>query len=101
MRIVCAKHCADLIAAGKKEHVMTQGTCSDCAEFCTAAARIVAHQGPMSNLICEGCAKACDTCGAACEKFPKDEHMVSCAKSCRECAQACREMVKHMAGANK
>src|SRR5262249_26282405 len=66
----CARHCADLIADGKKEHMVTLGNCADCAEFCTAAAKIVSRRGPMSAAICEACAKACDVCGAACEKFP-------------------------------
>ena len=65
------------------------------AEFCAAAAKIVSRQGPMASTICESCAKACDICGAACEKFPKDEHMTRCAKECRLCAKACRDMLKH------
>jgi len=91
----CARHCADLIAAGKKEHVKTLGTCSDCAEFCAAAARIVAHRGPMMNLVCDACAKACDVCGKACEEFASDEHMARCAKACRDCAKECRQMLQH------
>ena len=97
----CVRHCANLVAEGKKEHMKTLGTCDDCAEFCTAAARIVSHRGPMMNPMCEACAKACDTCAAACEKYPKDEHMIQCAKACRECARSCREMLKHSAGENK
>jgi hypothetical protein len=97
---MCARHCADLVAAGRKEHLKTLGTCADCAEFCAAAARIVSRNGPMSVTICEACAKACDTCGAACEKFASDEHMRRCAQECRECAKACRDMIQH-AGHNK
>lgn len=92
----CMRHCADLVSNGKKEHVVTAGTCADCAEFCSAAAKIVAHRGPMATLICESCAKACDKCGTECEKFPDDAHMARCAKSCRDCAKSCREMVKMM-----
>jgi hypothetical protein len=91
----CAHHCAHKVAEGKKEHLKTLGTCSDCAEFCAAAARIVARHGGMSVLICESCAKACDTCGKACEEHPKDEHMARCAKACRDCARVCREMIQH------
>jgi hypothetical protein len=93
----CAHHCAHLVAEGKKEHLKTLGTCADCADFCAAAARIVARHGKMSVLICESCAKACDTCGKACEEHPKDEHMTRCAKACRDCAAACREMIQHAA----
>lgn len=91
----CAKHCADLAASGKKETLETLGNCADCADFCSAAARIVSHRGPMTHSMCEACAKACDTCAAACEKYPQDEHMARCTKACRECARACREMLKH------
>src|SRR5262249_31907350 len=92
----CAHHCADLIAGGQKEHMRTLGTCSDCAEFCAAAGRIVSHHGPMSGTICEACAKACDICGSACDRFPNDEHMKKCAQECHACARACREMLKHI-----
>jgi hypothetical protein len=92
----CARHCAMLTAEGKKDHLRTLGTCADCGDICSTAAKIVARPGPMSVTICEACAKACDACGAACEKFATDEHMTRCAKACRECAQACRDMIKHV-----
>lgn len=92
----CANHCAHLIAGGKKEHLKTLGTCSDCSEFCAAAAKITSHHGPMAGLSCEACAKACDTCGTECEKFPDDAHMKRCAEACRDCAKACREMIEHV-----
>ncbi|HLW66197.1 MAG TPA: four-helix bundle copper-binding protein [Gemmataceae bacterium] len=92
----CLRHCADLIAVGQKDHIITAGTCSDCSELCAAAAKIVSHRGPMAGMICECCAKACDTCSAVCEKFPDDEHMKHCAKACRDCSTACREMLKHV-----
>jgi hypothetical protein len=90
----CARHCVRLVADGKRDHLKTVGTCSDCAELCAAAAKITSHQGPMAVLVCEACAKACDSCGTECEKFPEDEHMKRCATACRECATACREMVE-------
>jgi len=93
---LCARHCADLVAAGQKEHLRTLGACLDCSSFCTSAAKITARRGPMAGLICEACAKACDECGAACEKFPDDAMMAKCAKECRNCAKACREMLKHI-----
>jgi hypothetical protein len=94
----CAHHCGEMVASGKKDHLRTLHTCSDCANFCAAAAQIVARQGPMSGIICEACAKACNLCGAACEKFPDDEHMKLCALECRKCEKACKEMLKHIPG---
>jgi hypothetical protein len=90
----CAHHCALLVAEGKKDHLKTLDSCSDCADVCVAAAQIVSRHGPMAVLVCEACAKACDTCGTECEKFPADEHMKRCAKACRDCAKACREMIQ-------
>jgi hypothetical protein len=93
----CANHCLHLVAQGKKQHLRTVGTCTDCATFCAAAARIVAHQGPLARLICESCAKACEDCKGASEKVgPGDDHMQRCAKACASCAQACREMIQHL-----
>jgi hypothetical protein len=91
----CARHCAELVAEGKKEHLTTLGTCADCANFCSAAAQIVARRGPLSVTTCQACAKACAVCGAACEKFPDDEHMKRCAQECRKCEKACLAMVEH------
>jgi len=92
----CSDHCARLVASGKKEHLTTLQTCTDCAEVCGAAAKIASRHGPLAVTICEACAKACDVCGAACEKSPDDEHMQKCAKACRDCAKACRDMIKQV-----
>jgi hypothetical protein len=92
---MCARHCVELAASGKREHTHTLGTCADCASFCAMAAQVVARQGPLAGTACEGCAKACAACGAACEKFPDDEHMKRCAEECRRCEKACREMLQH------
>jgi hypothetical protein len=92
---MCAKHCADLLAQGKKEHVKTLATCQDCATFCSAAACIVSRQGPFSDEICKSCAEACARCGKACEEYPNEPTMKRCAEECRRCEQACKEMLKH------
>jgi len=92
----CQAHCTDLLADGKKEHLRTAQLCADCADICTAAAKIVSRGGPTAGTTCEACAKICDVCGEACEKHPQDEHMKMCAKACRDCAKACREMLKHI-----
>jgi hypothetical protein len=91
----CAHHCAHMVADGKKDHLKTLGTCADCGDFCALAARVVSRHGPLAVPTCEACAKACDVCGGACEKFPDDEHMKRCARACRDCAKACRDMVMH------
>ena len=93
----CAHHCANLVASGEKDHLRTLGTCADCAEVCTAAAKVVSRHGPLAGTICESCFKACGMCAAECEKHSQDEHMKRCAIACRDCAKACRDMIKHLA----
>jgi hypothetical protein len=85
-----------MVAMGKKDNLEAIGTCTDCAEFCAAASRIVSRSGPMSATICESCAKACDICAAVCEQFDYDNQMRRCAEQCRNCAAACRDMLKHV-----
>jgi hypothetical protein len=84
-----------MLGEGHKHHLKTLNTCRDCADFCSAAAEIVARQGPFASLICQGCADACARCGEACEQFTDDEHMKRCAAECRRCEKACREMTHH------
>jgi hypothetical protein len=92
----CSNHCAQMLAEGKKDHLRSLKTCQDCADFCAAAAQMVARHGPFSALICEACEKACDKCAAECEKFKSDEHMARCAEECRKCQKACKEMFGHI-----
>jgi len=91
----CGRHCMEMVAEGKKEHLKTARTCADCAAICQAAACSAAKQGPLAGTICEACAKVCDACGNECDKFPNDEHMKKCARTCHDCAKACRDMVAH------
>jgi len=98
---MCTTHCAHQVHAGKKEHITTLATCQDCADFCVAAAQIVARGGPFSSTICGACAEACAKCGKECEKFPDDKHMKMCADECRKCEKACRDMVKHAKAAQQ
>lgn len=90
----CSTHCAELLARGKDEHLKTLHTCQDCADFCVAAAQIVARRGTFSDLICQSCAEACARCAKECEAHKDDRHMQACAEECRKCEKACREMVK-------
>jgi hypothetical protein len=90
----CSAHCTTMIADGKKEHVATLKLCQDCASICAVASRIVAKDGPMSDLICTACADACKRCGDACEKQSGDPIMKSCSEECRKCEKTCREMLK-------
>lgn len=90
----CVAHCARMLADGKKEHLETLRLCQDCAEFCSAASRIVSKDGPLSDLITASCADACKRCGDACEKQAGDPIMKQCMEECRQCEKVCRGMAK-------
>lgn len=92
----CFHHCADLLAAGKKEHAKTLHTCADNAECCRLAATLAALHSPFAKAACECCARCCDECAEACETFKDDTHMAACARACRACARACRDMIRHL-----
>ena len=92
----CAAHCTQLIIDGHKDHALTLATCQDCADFCSAAAQIVARGGPFAELVCESCAESCNRCAGQCEKFPDDEQMRACAEECRKCQKACTAMLSHI-----
>jgi hypothetical protein len=91
---LCSAHCATMLSEGKKEHLLTLRTCQDCATICSAAADVMARNGPFSDVMCVACAEACKRCGDACEKLGTDPIMKQCADECRKCEEACRKMVK-------
>ena len=96
--LTCEKtshHCADLVAAGKKDHAKVMKLTADCADFCALSAKLTASHSELAANSCEACAKACDACAAACEKFADMPEMKACAESCKKCAASCREMMKH------
>ena len=89
----CARHCVELVAKGKKEHVVTAGFCADCANVCSAAAQIVARGGPLRRQIVEACAASCEQCAKECKKYPDDDRMRKCAQECQACAKVCRALL--------
>lgn len=93
---MCATHCAQLVAQGKREHLRTLQTCQDCASFCATAAQIVSRRGPFSDLICRSCADACARCGKECEQLAGDSMMTRCAEECRRCQKECQAMLQHL-----
>ena len=94
----CFDQCMTHVANGHKDHAATARLCADCEKCCALVATLCAGNSPLAAHLGEGCAKCCDDCAAACEKFPDDKHMAACAKSCRDCAKSCHDMVKMMGG---
>ena len=94
---MCATHCANLLAEGKKEHLACLLNCQDCATCCAACSQVCARSGPQSGLMADCCAKCCDQCAKACEAFPDDSHMKACAEECRKCEKSCNAIEKQVA----
>ena len=94
---LCATHCANLLADGKKEHLACLMNCQDCATCCVACSQVCARGGPQAALMNDCCAKCCDQCAKACEAFPNDSHMKACAEECRKCEKSCKAIFKLVA----
>ncbi|MBM7646978.1 hypothetical protein JOD45_003213 [Scopulibacillus daqui] len=62
----------------------------DCAEICTATAKLMARCSPFTKHMCLLCAYICECCGHECLKYPDHESQM-CGRLCLQCAQECRE----------
>ena len=75
----------------------------DCADLCTATARIVARLTDRENSVTraalEACAAACAACAAECEEHGRHgmEHCKVCAEQCAACERACRALLDVLA----
>jgi hypothetical protein len=72
--------------------------CQDCADVCTATARVVSRQAEYdANVIeplLEACAAVCKDCGDECQRHAQmHQHCRVCAEACRSCEHACRELL--------
>lgn len=56
----------------------------DCADVCTATARVLVRSGTITETLLDACAQICRACGDECARHA-DHH-----EHCRLCAQACR-----------
>lgn len=97
----CAAHCDACADACLEEGDPDLHRCVrsdlDCADICTATAKVVARAGasgaPWLELV-EVCAAACGACAQECEKHADmHDHCRACAEACRRCEQACRELL--------
>jgi hypothetical protein len=73
----------------------------DCADICTATARVLSrHTGydaNISRMLLEACAMACRSCGDECAMHASmHEHCRICAEACRACEAACRDLLAAM-----
>ena len=99
----CAQACtadadADLGDSELANMIACVRLCLDCADVCTATARVVSRQtayepGVLRPLL-EACAAICARCGDECEKHADmHPHCRICQDACRRCEQACRHLL--------
>jgi hypothetical protein len=101
---VCAAYCSSCAdACLSEEDVQALRRCIrtnlDCADICSAAARIVARQtagdASMFSSLIASCIEACDRCAEECESHADvHEHCRACAIACRRCVEACRALLE-------
>jgi len=95
----CAAHCLACADACLEEGDPMLNRCIradlDCADICTATAKVVARAGasraPWLELV-RVCMDTCIACAEECEKHDH-EHCRICAEACRRCAEACRQLL--------
>ena len=99
----CAQACtadadADLGDSELANMIACVRLCLDCADVCTATARVVSRQtayepGVLRPLL-EACAAICARCGDECEMHAHTHaHCRICQDACRRCEQACRDLL--------
>jgi hypothetical protein len=102
----CAQACtADVDANLSERHVTEMVTCIrlclDCADVCTATARVIsrrpAYDFNATRRLLKACAAFCKGCGDECGRHSgMHEHCRICAEACRRCEQACNELAEAM-----
>ncbi|RJP19864.1 MAG: four-helix bundle copper-binding protein [Candidatus Abyssobacteria bacterium SURF_5] len=97
--ILCADAC--LAEDNVKQLVKCIRLNYDCADACSAAARMLLRQvGADMGLLhkqLEVCAAACRVCGQECEQHAAHhEHCRICAETCRACEKTCDRIIQEM-----
>ncbi|MGK5518750.1 four-helix bundle copper-binding protein [Micromonospora sp. URMC 107] len=102
----CAQACTACADACLSEDMVAEltkcvRTNLDCADICTATARVLSrHTGYDANIsrsMLEACATACKSCGDECAGHAgMHEHCRVCADACRACERACRDLLATM-----
>jgi Domain of Unknown Function (DUF326) len=101
----CAQACtadndADLGERDVTEMVRCIRLCTDCADVCTAAARVISrpagYDADVARPLLQACVAICKSCGDECERHAHMPHWRVCAEACRRCEQACRKLLDAM-----
>lgn len=101
---VCAAYCSSCADACLAEEGVADlrrciRTDLDCADLCSAAARIVARQtagdSSMLSSLLTSVIEACERCAEECEAHADHhEHCRGCALAARRCARACQVLLE-------
>jgi len=72
--------------------------CLDCADVCSATARVMSRQtaydAGLARPLLEACAAICARCGDECQAHAgMHPHCAVCEQACRRCEQACRDLI--------
>jgi hypothetical protein len=102
----CAQACTADADDNLSEHNLSEMVkcirlCLDCADICTATARVVSRQtaydATVTRPLLQACVAACKSCGDECERHAQmHAHCRVCGEACRRCEQACRELLDVM-----
>lgn len=84
--INCATKCLD--EDNLQKMVPCIRTDHECAEICSATAKVLAMNGSKAASMVKTCESICRECAEECDKH-EHQHCKDCAKACRECAEAC------------
>ena len=86
--------CADADLAEGGDMTQCIRLCLDCADICTATAKVATRRtgdnDAMVRAQLRACIEACEFTAAECEKHDH-AHCKLCAEMCRECARDCQE----------
>ena len=102
----CAQACAadtdaDLGEQDVAAMVRCIRLCLNCADVCTATARVTSRPADydthVTRPLLEACVAICRSCGDECERHAAThEHCRICAEACRRCERACQELLGAM-----
>jgi hypothetical protein len=92
---------ADLSERRVTELITCIRLCLDCADVCTATARVVsrrpAYDTGATRRLLKACVAMCRHCGDECERHAgMHEHCRVCAEACRRGEHACDELLGAM-----
>jgi hypothetical protein len=99
----CAQACstdidANLSAPDLPDMVTCIRLCLNCADVCTATARVASRpaewEDDVIRPLLKACVASCKACGDECEHHGHmHEHCRVCAEACRRCEQACQDLL--------